>query len=399
VRMRNAFVVYRKEALDMFRDRRTLMGIFLFPLLVFPLMSAGLGEVLEKSVQRTKQEATTVMLLGAEHAPQTAARLREAEGISLVPAAADYVRQINEKKLRAAVEFPAGFEEKLRAGADAPKVKVYFYRTELRSETAADRIEELLTRHREGIVVERLSARGLRPALLKPIQVEEQNVAEAQKVGGSKLGRILPYFIILLCVTGALHPAIDLTAGEKERGTMETILCSGVGRGELVLGKFLFVLTTSLITTSVSVLSFIFSLSLAPTYRQEMTGGFQFTLTPQAAGMVFLLVLPLAVMFSGALLALALMAKSYKEAQSYTGYLMLTAIIPAMFSLLPGVELNAKLALIPVINVSLTAKEIFSGNYPWGLLSLVFLSSVVYGALGLFIAFRQFHREEVLFRE
>lgn len=399
MRLGNIMVVYRKEALDMFRDRRTIFGMVLFPLIIFPLMSVGIGELMEKSVRLTKQQTADVMLLGSEHAPTLAGRLRETEGIRIVAAADNYAQQINDKKLRAAVEFPAGLEAKLSAGQPPDKLKIYYYSTEFRSEAAADRLEDVLRKYREDIVTERLSVRGLTATLLQPLEVEAENVAEAQKVAGSKLGGILPYFIIILCAMGAMHPAIDLTAGEKERGTMETILCSGVGRGELVLGKFLLVLTTSLITAAISLFSFGLSLSLAPTYRQEMTRGFNFSVTPETGALIFLLVLPLAVTFSGALIALALLAKSYKEAQSYTSYIMLAAIVPALLSMLPGIELNAAMALVPVMNVSLMAKELFSGNHPWGLMGLVFLTSLAYAALGLYVAFKQFHREEVLFRE
>ena len=118
----------------------------------------------------------------------------------------------------------------------------------------------------------------------------------------------------------------------------------------------------------------------------------------KSLAMVFGMVLPLAMFFSATLIAVALIARNYKEAQSYVGPIMIFAIIPAIISILPGIELSAKLALIPILNVSLVSKEVLSGSYPWGFIGLVFASTCFYAAIALAIAALQFQREEVLFR-
>jgi sodium transport system permease protein len=230
-------------------------------------------------------------------------------------------------------------------------------------------------------------------------------VATQEKVAGVRLGPLIPYFIIIFSLMGALHPAMDLTAGEKERGTMETILASSVSRGELVMGKFLLVLTTSLLTAVISLTSYAMTLKYTPSEATRGVGtrggaalGQMGQFSLQSLALVFGMVLPLAVFFSATLIALSLIARSYKEAQSYTGPLMTFAIIPAIISILPGIELNPKLALIPILNVSLVSKEILSGSYPWGLIGIVFGSTCFYAVVALAIAALQFQREEVLFR-
>ena len=398
MKLRNIWVVYRKELLDLLRDRRTLIGTFLWPLVLFPLMTVGFGQIEKKVSQKAAKREASIMLLGGEHAPELAAKLRETEGLALVPTADDSVLQINNKKLQAAVEFPAGFQEKILNGVEPPKVSIYFYDTEGRSERAVDRIGKTVDQYRAEVVERRLGARGLMTGLLKPVDVRAENVASAEKVGGIMLGMLLPYFIILLCLMSALQPAIDLTAGEKERGTMETILASSVGRIELVLGKFLLVLSFSVFNTILSISSFAVTMGFAKDYAAEMTLGHAYTINPKAMLLVFLIVLPLAVLFSAALLTIALFAKSFKEAQSYTGYVMLAAIFPALISILPGIDLNAGLALVPIINVSLVARELFTGSFPWGLMGLVFASTTVYAAAALWVAVKMFQRESVLFR-
>jgi len=398
-------IVYRKELLDTLRDRRTLISMIVVPLLLFPVLTIGFGALAAKLVQKARQEASAIMILGAEHAPTLAATIRKQDGFEVVPAAEDYVARINDKKLRVAVEFPPQFEESLEANPnpldsrERPTVKLYYYTGEMRSQFALRDLQRILRAYRDQLVEARLAGRGLSPDVLEPFESKEENVASPEKVGGNVLGGLLPYFIIILCLTGAMYPAIDLSAGEKERGTIETILASPVGRTELVLGKFLMVLTASLTTAALSLGSFAVTLSAAAEFTQRMSrAGLPFVISAKGVAMVFLMVLPLAVLFSAALLALALLARSYKEAQSYLQPLMIVAILPAIAAMLPGVELNAKLALIPILNVSLVSKEILTGNYPWELIGLIFASTCVYAAAALFVAVRQFQRESVLFR-
>jgi sodium transport system permease protein len=396
-------VVYRKELIDSLRDRRTLISMIVIPILLFPLLTIGFGALAMRLVQRAQQEGYTVMLLGAAHAPTLADRIRQTEGVRVVPAAPDYAQQITDKRLRLAVEFPAGFEDEMRSGSSPlPVVKLYHFAGELRSQLALRTVQKLIQDYRENVVRQRLEARHLSPAILEPFKAEEENVAPPEKVGGTQLGGFIPYFIIILCLTGAAYPAIDLTAGEKERGTIETILASPVGRTELVFGKFFMVLTASIVTTVLSLASFastflFASEALRETFRRGPKS-LTFVISAKGVAVVFFMVLPLAVLFSGALLTISLLAKSYKEAQSYIQPLVVVVILPAIAALLPGVELNPKLALVPILNVSLVSKEILSGNYPWGLMTLIFLSSCAYAGAALFVAVRAFQRESVLFR-
>ena len=400
MQLRQAMIVYRKELKDMLRDRRTIFSSLVFPLVLFPLMTVGFQTLAEKSVQKVKQQPARMMLLGEVHAPALAQKIREAEGFEVVAPAADYAQQISDKKLRIAVEFPPGFETKATEGSsEPPALIIYYYTAELRSEAAARRIEEVVRAYRDDVVEQRLTRRGVSPAILKPVETKRENAAQPEKVGGAKLAGLLPYFIILLSLMGAVHPAIDLTAGEKERGTMETILASGVGRREIVAGKFLLVLTIAIVTATLSILSFVITMQFSQTYMKEMTRGYAFAISPKAVVSVFLVVLPLVIFFSGTLLALSLTAKSYKEAQNHIGPLMLAAILPAMVGILPGIELNAKLALIPILNVSLLMKEILTGNFPVGFILIVFGSTLVFAGAALAAAVYQFQREEVLFRE
>ena len=400
--LRNIGIVYRKELIDSLRDRRTLISMIVVPLLLMPLLTIGLGVVLVKQVGQAREEIPAVMILGGKDSPKVLAELGKLKDIQIVPEKPDYAEEISSKQIRAAVELPKGFDTKLAAG-EPMSVKIYMYEGELKSGFGADRVQKFFRDLRDRAIRERLLARQLPENLIRPFDIRQQNVAPPEKVSGAILGGLVPYFVILLCLTGAMYPAMDLTAGEKERGTIETILCSPVSRTHLVLGKFLMVLTASVATAVLSISSMAVSFGVGKKMlRGAVDGGagaaLQITMTGKAVVSVFLMVLPLAVLFSAALLAIALFAKSFKEAQSYISPLMVVVVLPAVAAVLPGVELNATLALVPVLNTSLVSKEIMTGTYHWKYIALIFVSSCTYAAAAIAIAVKLFQREDVLFR-
>jgi sodium transport system permease protein len=356
-----------------------------------------------KAINKARQEVPAVMVLGGDDSPVLRAALAANPKLHLVCTAANWKQQISDRQLRAAVEIPAGFDAALDRGTPA-EVKIYNYDGELRSGFAVGELRNFLNDYREKTVTARLVGRGLPAALVKPFEVKTQNVAPPEKVGGNLIGGLIPYLFILLCYTGAMYSAMDLTAGEKERGTMETILCSPVARTDLVLGKFLVVLTASLTAALISMISMGVTFAVLGTLMgaSGMTAAAKAGPLPMLdlAGllMVLAMVLPVAVLFSAVLLAVSLFAKSIKEASSYASPMILLIIIPAMMGLLPGVELNARLALVPILNIALVSKELVSGVFHWNYLALIFGSTCLYAALALGLCVRMFNREEVLFR-
>jgi len=401
--------VYLKELRDALRDRRTLISMFIVPTLVIPMIILGFGAITAKVIRKARAETPTVMLLGANLSPVVRAALAAHPKIRLTPAHEDFRARISNKSLRAAVELPDDFDAAL-AESRPTTVRVYTYEGEIKSGFAANELDRFFRDYREKAVQARLSERGLPPALVKPFDLLRQNVAPPEKVGGNLIGGIIPYIIILLCFTGAMYPAMDLTAGEKERGTLETLLCSPVGRTEIVLGKFLVVLTSALSTVVLAGASALLTFSVGgmlfnqsgAAAKAVATAAASRTALPQIDPLGFLaslaMVAPIAVLFSAGLLTLSLFAKSYKEAQSYVSPLIVVIILPALSAMLPGVELNTQLALIPILNVSLACKELVSGVFSWGYLGLIFGSTCAYAGLAIMLAVRMFNRESVLFR-
>lgn len=191
---------------------------------------------------------------------------------------------------------------------------------------------------------------------------------------------------------------------------METLMCSPTNRINIVFGKFLMVLTASITTMVVVMLSMAVTAALGGTFFMGKTAATQAAAkTAQAGAMmptidpagllgVFAMVAPMAIFFAALLLTVSLFAKSYKEAQSYAGPLVIVVIIPAVFGLLPGIELNARTALMPIVNLSLVCKEMLSGTWNWPYIGLIFGSSCAYAAAGLWVCVKMFNREDVMFK-
>lgn len=401
--LRNVGIVYRKELTEALRDRRTVVSTILVPLLLFPVLSVGFGSLAIALVGKAKEESPKVMLLGGADSPVVVDGLRKLDKIDIVPETPNWRDQIINKDIRAAVEIPADFQADV-AQQKSDTIKIFNYEGELKSEFASDKVETYLKSYSDNVVKERLAAKNLPVDVLKPFELKRENVAPPEKVSGAALGGIIGYMVILLCMTGAMYPSMDLTAGEKERGTMETILSSPISRTHLVLGKFLLILTAALGTAALSVLSMGVSFSVLSHYTSQTAGGraaaagLLLHLGPKTVASVFLMALPIAVLFSAVLMTIALFAKTYKEAQSYLTPMTFIVIIPAIAAMLPGVELTSKLSLIPILGTSLLCKELVAGTYHWNLIALIFTSNSIYAALALFIAIKMFQRESVLFR-
>jgi sodium transport system permease protein len=396
-------IVYRKEFTEWVRDRRTLISTVLVPLLLFPVILLGFTYFAVELIGRAEKEAPKVMILGGEDSPQLLTFLHGLKKLKIVPYSANWKMQISEKQIRAAVDIPTGFQAALDKGQEKT-VKIYFYEGELKSSLGAGHIEKFLKEYRDEIVKDRLSAKNVAASVLTPFDIKQENVASAEKVSGATVGGFIGYLVVLLCMTGAMYPAIDLTAGEKERGTMETILSSPVSRLDLVLGKFFLILSAALATAALSVFSMgtsfavMHRLSASASSDRGEASKLLLQMGPKPIALIFLMALPLAVLFAAALMTIALFAKSYKEAQSYLTPMTFLVVIPAVASLLPGVELTPKLAVVPILSTSLVCKEIVAGTYHWNSIAVIFASTCVYAAVALFLAVKTFQRESVLFR-
>ena len=341
------------------------------------------------------------MVVGGADSPGIRADLEKSGRFRVEAASAGWRGLIADRKVRAAVEIPAGFEKALESGS-APAVTIYGFGGELNSGMAMGQLRIFFTGLRERTTTRLLAARGIPASVARPFEVKEANVAPPAKTGGNLVGGFLAYIIITFGVIGAMYPAMDLAAGEKERGTMETLLCSPASRTDIVLGKFLMVLTGSLAAVACSLVSLAATLAFVGSALSAGPagggGGIALAIDPLGLLGVLAMVLPVSVLFSAVLFTTSLFARSYKEAQTYAQPVVFLAIIPVGIGTVPGIDLSLRLALVPVLNISLVCKEMLSGVWHWGYIAAIFGTTTLYAACALALAVRMFRSEGFVFR-
>jgi len=274
-----------------------------------------------------------------------------------------------------------------------------------KSAIAFRRVREALRNWEEKLLEQRLQQANLPESLHTPFNPTDVDLAEEDQIAASVWSKLFPALLVIMSITGAFYPAIDVGAGEKERGTMETLLICPASRTEIVTGKFLTVLLFSLATALLNLLSMGFT----GKYTLELAGGAASALgnvsLPPLSALVWLIVLaiPLAALFSALSLAFAMFAKSSKEGQYYLTPLLMVTIGLTLFCLNPAVEITPYYSILPVMGPALLLKALLLGATSSVPLSIYFapvlLSSFAYSAIALWWAIELFRREAILFRE
>ncbi len=387
--------VFLKELRDIYRDRRTLMVTVVLPLLMYPLIFIGIMQITLLQVGKLKQQTAVVALLTPESLPGD---MLADESSSLIELAdsTNWVEKLRAGEIDAALSLSSGFLDSIESGGRA-LVQVNYLSSRDFSEMIRERIERMVDKYKDGVVGSRLQLFGLDSSFVDPLTFESVDVATEQQAAGSALGRFLGYFLIIMTLSGAFYAAIDLTAGEKERGTLETLLVSPASRRQLVYGKFLATVTTAIITALLNLVSMGFTTMYAFRMFGE-SAGMSFSVSLPSLLLVLVVMIPIAVTFAGVSLAVAVTARNYKEGQALLTPMIFISILPAMVSMVPGIELTPLLAVVPIANISLLVRALLAGQTPWLELGITVASTVGLALLSLHWVTLQFNRESVLFR-
>ena len=403
MQLSNIVTIFKKEMTDTLRDRRTLIFMLLIPIAAIPLLMMGLSSLMVSQITKVKEEISEIIIEGESFLPEDLRSMfAEAPGLLIKTEGElegkDLMDELKQGNFQVLVVVSDGFGSDLEQ-ENQTEIEIFYDEAELKSEFAERKIKDLLTDYKDRIVRERMEGRGLLAEILTPFAVKSQNVAPLKKMAGKEFGAILPYLIIIMCFMGAMYPAIDLAAGEKERGTLETLLVSPATRGEFVVGKYIVILITGVVAAFLSLGSLVLSLNyMVEDLFKGMSKMLAIEFDVQTIVLVFLIVLPLAGIFAGVLLSVSIFARSFKEAQSYVTALNMAVILPAFVSLLPGVEMDYSMALIPVVNASLIMKDAISGSIEWNYVFVALLSNAVLAAATLVFCKKWFEKESILFR-
>ena len=391
-------IIAKKELTDITRDRRTIIMMIVLPFVLIPGLFGVVYTIQSQQAEKATEQQMKVSFFGQEYAPelyQAFADLDKVIILDQIPA--DSVDSyIQNEYLDAAIYVNREYQESIDQNKQAPII-IKFKGTDSFGITR-DRIKSLLTAQENQIITKRMNQLNLKPDIVKAYQIDYKDVASVQEKLGKMAGGFLPYFFIIFGFMGAMYPALDLGAGEKERGTLETILSSPATRLDVVLGKFLVVMLAAFITAFIALGGMYFGIQTFPDLEPWVLEIVNQMFTIKNMALIMSLILPISAFFSALLLGLSIYAKSFKEAQSIVGPLNIAIIFPAMIGMIPGIELNAITSLIPILNVSLASKDIIAGTInPWYMVE-VYLSLIVFAGLAIVWCVNWFNRESTIFR-
>lgn len=395
---RIVFAIFRKEALDTVRDRRTLIMMLGVPIVLYPALMLLMTQVAMVQ-QASLEEQESRVALGPGTPSIIGDWLREDKRIS-VSAPEDPAAALSKGDLDVVISAPADFQAQLDARA-RPVIAIQFDETEFRGREAEDRVYDVLEKTFDTMRESWLAAQGLSEGHVSPFEITQERIATPEKRSGAMLGLILPVLLVVMLALGAFYPAVDLTAGEKERGTFETLLSTPCTKLEIVAGKFITVFGLSMITALLNFLSMAATLMLVISQARGAGPGAESILpqvqfSPLALGAILLVLVPLAFFVSAMMMAVAVFARSFKEAQNYMTPFLLLITLPAAVAGLPGMEMSGITAMVPIVNVVLLFKDLMTGEATADMVFIVLFSTSTFAGLALLFAAWLFQREEVV---
>ena len=384
------WVVFRKELRETLRDHRTLLMMIVVPVLLYPALLVVSEQLLLFGQRSLAADRSPVALVG-EAPPELVDILDANDDLTLVELDGDPTEALRDDEVTAvAVIGPA-------AGADGTReVTLLFDGASDRSQRGRAELTGSLDDWRDSVLADRLTGRGLPRSFAVPVAVNDSSVALPAEMGGYTLGRILPLLLVVITLLGAFYPAIDLAAGEKERGTLETLLTAPVPASAVVTGKFVTVALIGVIAAALNLGSMLLTFQ---TGMLQITAllDIEVALPARAVLAIFLTLVPLAVLFAALFLGLAVRAASFKEAQNTLTPVYMVVLVPAMLPIFPGISFGPVLAVTPIAGVSFFFRDLMAGEPDWGLGALVLASTTLYAVASLVFAARAFGDERVLF--
>jgi sodium transport system permease protein len=370
-RLHHIALTLGKELRETLRDRRTLAMMVLFPLVVYPLLSLMLGQLLVNR-ERKREERPSRVALSEPAGGDLRARIAASPKLfTLIEVPGDRARLL--------AEIQTGrLDAALAAGATRPQgqaAEILFDAARDDSREGADRLTDVLDR--------------ALPAGCARYQVKKTDLASKQRMGGYLLSKALPLALVLMVLLGAFYPAIDVTAGERERGTLETVLTAPIDRFDLLLGK---VLAVAFIAALTGLLNLV-SMAITLVHAVRMADAAALPVPWARAAASTLVLIPAGFLFASLFVAIGSLARGFKEAQSFLMPAYFLSIAPALIGGVGEYHLGGAAALVPAMNVTLLARELLLGQARLGPTLATLLSTLVYGGLALAFAARVYDSE------
>ncbi len=383
--------VYKKEVRENLRDRRSLFNSVLLGPILFPILFIGLAYFTSSKQQERIEQVLEVPVAGAEHAPNLISFL-EQQGVVIQTAPEDPLAAVSSQDVEIIIRIPEQFVEQWRTGKPAV-VELIADPSRRESDIPLQRVRGLLGAYAAQIGQLRLQLRGAAPALQSPIMIRDVDLSTPQS-RGMLVMIMLPYVLMITAFTGGMHLAIDSTAGEKERKSLEPLLINPVPRWQIMLGKMSATATYAFASLVLTLLAFRVAFPLLPTGAL----GVDLSIGAEALGGILLTVAPVVVLAAAMLTTLAALAKSLREAQSYMGLVFMIPMIPSLIFMVNPMKPETWMMAIPMFSQNLLIGEFVRGesvSLHW--LAISMGSTLLIGLGFAAVAANLFNRPRIVF--
>lgn len=389
--MRGLLTVFRKEVRENLRDRKAVFNSVLLGPILFPVLFIGLAYFATSKQMERAEQVLEVPVVGAEHAPNLVNFL-EQQGMVVMDEITDPEDQVRNQVVPVVIRIPEAFAEQWVSGRPAV-VEVIADPSRRESETPMRRVRALLAGYSAQIGTMRLQLRGVSPNLASPLLIKDVDLSTA-KSRGLLLMLFLPYMLMITAFTGGMHLAIDSTAGEKERKSLEPLLINPVPRWQIMTGKMLATVVFGFASLTLTLLSFRLALPYMPTGSL----GIDLTLEAATVGGILLVVGPVSILAAALLTMLATFAKTFREAQSYMSLVILIPMIPSILFMANPVKPEGWMMSIPMFSQNLLIGEIIRGEVvPQAWIAMSIGGTLAIGLLLAAFAATLFNRPGVVF--
>lgn len=396
--MRGALLIAKKEFLELSKDRKTLFFVFVLPFLLYPAIFGMVAKMGKRDADQNRNKASRVYLSDPSGAV-TAMLKADPKHFELMPKPEGDLKQaLRDQKLELAVEVAPDAAEALQK-QQTFTITATQDESEHTSEMALRRFRDALKPQEKSWIQGRLQVLNASPQLAEPVKLEVKNAADTALEVGKAMGRMLPYLLMIMMYSGSMQHGIYTTAGEKERHTLLSLMATRLPRNQIILGKLLYIFSMGVIAALLNLLSMALSIpSIAGgSGSQGALGAVAAIANPVTLGLTFLIMVPLGLFFANFILLLGVQAKNTIEAGSAITPGIFLVIFLGVFTMMPGVEKMSFLSYVPVVNVCLALRKLFSQQSNWMEYWVAFAMTVGLAGIMTFVSTRLLNREKALF--
>ncbi|MEO0260466.1 MAG: ABC transporter permease subunit [candidate division WOR-3 bacterium] len=382
--------LFKKEFLDVLRDKRTIINMIIIPVFGIPFLMVFMGGIMSKSIKELGQKKYKIGFYEKFEFKEIR----------------DILKDLNFEIFETNEPESLLIKKKIDAGIVVDKkedkffVEIIYLIKKEGSEFARIKLKKALDLFKEKLFNEKLEEKGIKPKELIPFLLSERGIESPKGFFGFFFGTFLGYIIVILMVTSAMYPAIDLVTGEKERRTLEILLSSPAGINRIIISKIFVVTVISFITAILTTISFSITLLKSGFLMEEGISQISIFKVISIKEIIIIssLIIPFAFLISSVEIAISSYARSYKEAQSLLTPLTFAVIIPAFYSLVPSVSFSPYHFLIPVLNIAITIKKILQGEFVLIEYLITLFSNIFYMLIAFIYSVNTFKKEKIIFR-